>query len=138
MHQARGTAAAADARWRRQPADVHELVGLQRELLLAALRLVRPGGVVSHVTCSPPLAETVGVVVAVVRRMDTEQLDARALFSGGYQRSGTARTCSSGRTGTAPTPCSARCSGNDPTALVGGTSKDRDRLRSPLPDSVRP
>lgn len=71
-----------EARWRRQPSDVPELVGLQRELLLAALRLVRPGGVVGYVACSPHLAETVGVVVAVVRGTGAEQLDARPLFPG--------------------------------------------------------
>lgn len=71
-----------EARWRRQPSDVPELVRLQRELLLAALRLVRPGGVVGYVTCSPHLAETVGVVVDVVRRTGTQQVDARPLLPG--------------------------------------------------------
>ena len=54
-----------EARWRRRPEDVAELTRLQRELLAAALRHVRPGGVVAYVTCSPHLAETVGVVAAV-------------------------------------------------------------------------
>ena len=71
-----------EARWRRQPSDVPELARLQRELLLAALQLVRPGGVVGYVTCSPHLAETVGVVVAVVRQTGAEQLDARPFFPG--------------------------------------------------------
>lgn len=51
-----------EARWRRQPADVADLVRLQRELLDSAARMVRPGGVVGYVTCSPHLSETVGVV----------------------------------------------------------------------------
>ena len=51
-----------EARWRRRPDDVAELATLQRELLAAALRLVRPGGVVAYVTCSPHPAETVDVV----------------------------------------------------------------------------
>ena len=55
---------------------------LQRELLLAALRLVRPGGVVGYLACSPHLAETVGVALAVVRGTGAEQLDARPLFPG--------------------------------------------------------
>lgn len=71
-----------EARWRRQPSDVPGLVRLQRELLLAALRLVRPGGVVGYVACSPHLAETVGVVAGVVRCTGAQQLDARPLFPG--------------------------------------------------------
>ncbi|HXT46876.1 MAG TPA: transcription antitermination factor NusB [Pseudonocardiaceae bacterium] len=71
-----------EARWRRQANDVAGLVRLQRELLIAALRLVRPGGVVAYVTCSPHLAETSGVVTDVVRRTRAEQLDARPAFPG--------------------------------------------------------
>ncbi len=71
-----------EARWRRQAGDVAGLVRLQRELLLAALRLVRPGGVVGYVTCSPHLAETVGVVADGVRRTGADQLDARPHFPG--------------------------------------------------------
>jgi 16S rRNA (cytosine967-C5)-methyltransferase len=51
-----------EARWRRQPDDVGELAELQRQLLDAALRLTRPGGVVAYVTCSPHPAETIEVV----------------------------------------------------------------------------
>jgi len=62
----------AESRWRRQPADVTELVGLQQALLDSALDLVRPGGVVVYATCSPVLAETSEVVAAVLaRRADT-------------------------------------------------------------------
>jgi 16S rRNA (cytosine967-C5)-methyltransferase len=71
-----------EARWRRRADDVAGLVRLQRELLVAALRLVRPGGVVAYVTCSPHLDETVGVVADVVRRTRVEQLDARPQFPG--------------------------------------------------------
>lgn len=71
-----------EARWRRQTTDVAGLVRLQRELLVAALRLVRPGGVVAYVTCSPHPDETVGVVAEVVRRMHAVRLDARAAFPG--------------------------------------------------------
>ncbi|MFP5021401.1 RsmB/NOP family class I SAM-dependent RNA methyltransferase [Pseudonocardia phyllosphaerae] len=73
-----------EARWRRRPEDTAELTRLQRELLVAGLRLVRPGGVVAYVTCSPHLAETVGVVSRIVGRPgrpgpagEVEQLDAR-------------------------------------------------------------
>ncbi|HJQ42805.1 MAG TPA: hypothetical protein VJ831_06965, partial [Jatrophihabitantaceae bacterium] len=51
-----------EARWRRSPDDIAELAILQRELLAAALRLVRPGGVVAYVTCSPHPAETNAIV----------------------------------------------------------------------------
>ncbi|GAB2674104.1 16S rRNA m5C967 methyltransferase [Gordonia jinhuaensis] len=67
-----------EARWRRQPGDVAELVGLQRQLLDSALDLVRPGGVVVYSTCSPHRAETVDIVDAVADRDDVEVLDARA------------------------------------------------------------
>jgi len=70
-----------EARWRKTPADVAELAGLQRELLNAAIDSVRPGGVVAYVTCSPHLAETRDVVTAVARsRDDIAILDAPAVL----------------------------------------------------------
>lgn len=71
-----------EARWRRRPSDVRELVTLQRELLTAAWDLVRPGGVVVYSTCSPHLPETVSVVADMVRRTGAEQLDTRELLPG--------------------------------------------------------
>ncbi len=66
-----------EARWRRTPADIAALGGLQRELLSAALDAARPGGVVGYVTCSPHLAETHDVVADVLaRRGDADVLDA--------------------------------------------------------------
>lgn len=65
-----------EARWRRDPRDLPGLVALQNELLDAALRLVRPGGVVAYVTCSPHPAETAGVVAG------RELMDARPAFPG--------------------------------------------------------
>jgi 16S rRNA (cytosine967-C5)-methyltransferase len=65
-----------EARWRRGPQDVPGLAALQRELLAAALRLVRPGGVVAYVTCSPLPAETSEIVAG------HDLLDARAAFPG--------------------------------------------------------
>ena len=70
-----------EARWRRTPADVPALAKLQRELLAAAIRLARPGGVVLYATCSPHLAETVGVVTDALRRHPVTALDTRPLFS---------------------------------------------------------
>lgn len=69
-----------ESRWRRTQADVAPLVTLQRELLESAARLVRPGGVVAYVTCSPHLAETDGVVER--RPAYIEVLDARGYFPG--------------------------------------------------------
>ena len=69
-----------ESRWRRQPADVPQLVKLQRELLASAIRLTRPGGVVLYATCSPHLAETVGVVADALRRHPVTAMDTRALF----------------------------------------------------------
>jgi 16S rRNA (cytosine967-C5)-methyltransferase len=70
-----------EARWRKTPADVAELAGLQRQLLNAAIDSARPGGVVAYVTCSPHLAETRDVVVDVVQaRDDVTILDAPAVL----------------------------------------------------------
>ncbi|QCR72487.1 rRNA cytosine-C5-methyltransferase [Mycobacterium avium subsp. hominissuis] len=69
-----------EARWRRQPGDVPALTKLQRELLGAAIALTRPGGVVLYATCSPHLAETVGVVADALRRHPVSALDTRPLF----------------------------------------------------------
>jgi 16S rRNA (cytosine967-C5)-methyltransferase len=54
-----------EARWRRTPADLTDLVPLQAALLGRALELVRPGGLVMYATCSPHLAETRDVVASV-------------------------------------------------------------------------
>jgi len=71
-----------EARWRRQPSDVAPLTRLQRELLTKALKLVRPGGVVAYVVCSPHLSETVGIVADVARRTGAERLDTKEFFPG--------------------------------------------------------
>jgi 16S rRNA (cytosine967-C5)-methyltransferase len=71
-----------EARWRRQPTDLDTLVPLQRALLSAALDSVRPGGVVLYATCSPVLAETGGVVTAVLdSRTDAELEEATDLLA---------------------------------------------------------
>jgi 16S rRNA (cytosine967-C5)-methyltransferase len=74
-----------EARWRRRPADLPPLTRLQRELLGAALRVVRPGGVVAYATCSPHVAETRVTVGEAVRRaaVGTEPADARPLLPTG-------------------------------------------------------
>jgi 16S rRNA (cytosine967-C5)-methyltransferase len=72
-----------EARWRRQPSDLPRLTKLQGELLDSAVRLLRPGGVLAYVTCSPHLAETlVPVADALRRHPDLERVDARPLLPG--------------------------------------------------------
>lgn len=67
-----------ESRWRRTPADLAVLTGLQRDLLGAAIEATVPGGVIAYVTCSPHVAETDLVVRDVVRRHpDVTVLDAR-------------------------------------------------------------
>ena len=70
-----------ESRWRRTPADLAALGGMQRDLLRSAIDAVRPGGVVAYATCSPHLAETEFVVTDVLRgRSDVSLEDARALL----------------------------------------------------------
>ena len=74
-----------EARWRRTPDDLPPLTRLQRELLVAALRAVRPGGVVAYVTCSPHVVETQVTVTEGARRSGVEAdfVDARPLLPPG-------------------------------------------------------
>jgi 16S rRNA (cytosine967-C5)-methyltransferase len=71
-----------EARWRRQPGDVADLVRLQKQLLASAIELLRPGGVVLYSTCSPHVSETVAIVADAVRRHGIEELDTRELVPG--------------------------------------------------------
>ena len=68
-----------EARWRRQPSDLPPLTRLQRELLGAALRAARPGGLVGYVTCSPHRVETEVSVGEAIRRAGypVERVDVR-------------------------------------------------------------
>ena len=69
-----------ESRWRRSPQDVGDLITLQEALLVGALDSVRPGGVVLYATCSPVVAETAGVVRAVLdRRFDVRLEEAEPL-----------------------------------------------------------
>jgi 16S rRNA (cytosine967-C5)-methyltransferase len=71
-----------EARWRRTLADLDDLVPLQIALLRSAISAVRPGGVVAYATCSPVLAETCGVVSAVLDgHPDAVLEDAAPLFA---------------------------------------------------------
>jgi len=72
-----------EARWRKQPGDVPELVELQGRLLDAAIAALAPGGLLAYVTCSPHPAETREVVAAALaRHPDLEALDTRAVAAG--------------------------------------------------------
>ena len=57
----------ADARWRVRPEDVEDLARLQSELVRAAFRLVRPGGVVAYSVCTMTRAETADIDQMVAR-----------------------------------------------------------------------
>jgi 16S rRNA (cytosine967-C5)-methyltransferase len=72
-----------EARWRKAPADVPELTGLQRELLTGAVSALARGGIVAYVTCSPHLAETSGVVAEVRREWGAalEEISARDVLT---------------------------------------------------------
>ena len=50
-----------DARWRAEPDDVVRLAALQRDLVDAALPLLRPNGVLVYGVCTPTAAETRGI-----------------------------------------------------------------------------
>lgn len=56
-----------EARWRKEPADVAALSGLQAALLGAALGALKPGGLLAYVTCSPHLGETRGIVAGALK-----------------------------------------------------------------------
>ncbi|KRE23685.1 methyltransferase [Agromyces sp. Soil535] len=73
-----------EARWRKSPADVAELTGLQGELFDAAMRALAPGGILAYVTCSPHTAETHGTLGAALDRWRgrVEQLDTQAVVQG--------------------------------------------------------
>jgi 16S rRNA (cytosine967-C5)-methyltransferase len=79
-----------ESRWRRQPSDLPPLTRLQRELLGAAFRAVRPGGVVAYVTCSPHQVETRVSVGEAVRRSGyhIDPVDARELLPAGLPQLG--------------------------------------------------
>ncbi|MBF4573615.1 rRNA small subunit methyltransferase B [Herbiconiux sp. VKM Ac-1786] len=57
-----------EARWRKTPADVADLVALQQQLIDSAVAALKPGGLLAYVTCSPHVAETRGQVQGALRR----------------------------------------------------------------------
>lgn len=51
-----------EARWRKSPNDVTDLVALQWQLMQSAVKALKPGGYLAYVTCSPHPAETAAIV----------------------------------------------------------------------------
>lgn len=68
-----------EARWRRNPGDVPDLVALQKQLLASAVDQLRPGGVVVYSTCSPHPAETREVADWAIAELPVTALDTRDL-----------------------------------------------------------
>lgn len=63
-----------ESRWRRTPQDLATLTKLQAQLLDAAVKMLKPGGLLAYVTCSPHIAETALQVTDVIKRHATVQL----------------------------------------------------------------
>ena len=61
-----------ESRWRRTPEDLVDLVSLQRELLENAWKVLRPGGILGYVTCSPHLSETTGQITWAEKQFGSE------------------------------------------------------------------
>jgi 16S rRNA (cytosine967-C5)-methyltransferase len=57
-----------EARWRRTPADVADLMELQEQLLEASCHVVAPGGLLAYVTCTPSVDETTGILSRVMAK----------------------------------------------------------------------
>ena len=65
----------ADLRWQRAPEDLDELAALQDELLDAAARLVRPGGLLVYSTCTIEPEENGERIEAFLARHDDFALE---------------------------------------------------------------
>ena len=75
-----------DARLRKKPSDIKPLVSLQRSLLTSAIELLRPGGVLGYVTCSPLIEETVENREWVLENFpEIRSVDARSFFPKGME-----------------------------------------------------
>lgn len=71
-----------ESRWRRAESDLVDLTELQEGLLARARDLVRPGGVLVYVTCSPHADETVAQVESLLDAGGLELLDAVDIAEG--------------------------------------------------------
>ncbi len=68
-----------EARWRRSPEDLVDLVVLQRELLKQAVASTQVGGVVCYATCSPVVSETSKIVTEALGTLPVRLEDATLL-----------------------------------------------------------
>lgn len=57
-----------ESRWRKTPQDLNGLITLQRELLDSAVKILRSGGLIAYVTCSPHRSETNAQVLDFLNR----------------------------------------------------------------------
>lgn len=70
-----------EARWRKQPEDIPQLVRLQEKLLAQAVLHLQPGGLLAYVTCSPHIAETRAFIARLQRKhLELRLLDTRDLL----------------------------------------------------------
>ena len=69
-----------EARWRLSDRAIAALARRQHALLAAALRAVKPGGVLVYCTCSLEPEENCDLVASVLRRMPGFQLDEEQQF----------------------------------------------------------
>ncbi|KAF9601624.1 hypothetical protein IFM89_021090 [Coptis chinensis] len=70
----------ADLRWNRKLEDMEQLKSLQDELLDAASKLVKPGGVLVYSTCSIDPEENEERVAAFLRRQPEFHMDSAAKY----------------------------------------------------------
>ena len=81
-----------DARWRVKEEHLASLVALQADLIEAAARIVRPGGVLVYATCSLEAEENEAQVTAFLARHEefridtTDSVDARFFDANGWLR----------------------------------------------------
>jgi 16S rRNA (cytosine967-C5)-methyltransferase len=71
-----------DARWRKSPKSIERMAEVQREALLRAARVLRPGGVLVYATCTISRRENedqVAALLAASRQGDVPALEAEGL-----------------------------------------------------------
>jgi 16S rRNA (cytosine967-C5)-methyltransferase len=70
-----------EVKWRRTPADITTLAGLQTQLLLRLAACVRPGGILVYATCTISEPENKSVVAVFLQQQPAFTLDdARAVL----------------------------------------------------------
>ncbi len=70
-----------EARWRKSPSDIGDLLKLQRQLLEAAIEVTRAGGLLAYSTCSPHMAETQNIVADILGAGRVQLLDSAAALA---------------------------------------------------------